>query len=285
MGQTEYWSHHNVTLHTQFRTREESLEFLEWRNGQYLFYDDFFDFESLRGKSILDYGCGPGHDLVAMAERAAPARLIGADISAPSLAEAGARLRLHDTNVELLQLDADRAAIPLDDASVDFFLSSGVLHHCENAVEIMHELHRVLRPGGTGLVMVYNYDSLFVHLCVPYVRQIVESIDAELPLEEAFRRSTDWGDCPHSIWYTPETFSRMASSAGFDAHFDGAAVSAFELGVIGQRFDALRCLELAPEHGRFLRELTIDEHGRALHRGNVAGIDGFYTLKKHADSG
>ena len=176
-----YWSRHNVTQHRTFRTRDESLEYLAWRNAEYLFYDELIPMPDLDGAVVLDFGCGPGHDLVAITERARPARLIGMDVASTSLAEARARLALHGVaEPELVLLDEGSPHIPLDDASVDFFVSSGVLHHIPDVEAVLRELHRVLRPGGRGRVMVYNRDSIWVHLYVPFVRQLAERIDAEL---------------------------------------------------------------------------------------------------------
>src|SRR5262249_38049961 len=40
LSNTDYWTGYNVTGHCQFTTRAQSLDFLRWRNGQYLFYDE-----------------------------------------------------------------------------------------------------------------------------------------------------------------------------------------------------------------------------------------------------
>ncbi len=276
-----YWSRHNVTQHRTFRTRDESLAYLAWRNAQYLFYDELIPMPDLDGAVVLDFGCGPGHDLVAITERARPARLIGMDVASTSLAEARARLALHGVaEPELVLLDEGSPHIPLDDASVDFFVSSGVLHHIPDVEPVLRELHRVLRPGGRGRVMVYNRDSIWVHLYVPFVRQLAERIDAELALDDAFRRSTDGPDCPHSVCYRPAGFVAQAAAAGFGATYLGAAISVHEMGLLPRRFAAIQDERLAAEHRDLLTSLTFDTHGRPLYKGHVAGIDGFFELTR-----
>jgi SAM-dependent methyltransferase len=42
----------------------------------------------------------------------------------------------------------------LDDASQDFVIASHVLEHLADPLEILCEIHRVLRPGGTALVLL-----------------------------------------------------------------------------------------------------------------------------------
>ena len=67
---------------------QESERYLEWRNDQYFKYDELMPVTGKDGRVILDYGCGPGHDLVGFGLRSKPTRLIGMDVSTSSLAEA-----------------------------------------------------------------------------------------------------------------------------------------------------------------------------------------------------
>ncbi|MEO6713938.1 MAG: class I SAM-dependent methyltransferase [Mycobacteriales bacterium] len=277
----DYWAWHNVTMHEEFTTREQSVDYLNWRNSQYLFYGDWLPYDKMRGKTVLDYGCGPGNDLVAVAEWGSPARLIGADVSTASLDEAGRRLKLHPEPVaELILLDENKAHVPLDEGSVDVVISSGVLHHCPNIDDILAELRRVLAPDGVMYVMVYNRESIFARLYVPYLRQIVLQIDAGEPFEEAFKRSTDGAACPHSVAYRPADFVALAERNGFTAKFQGAAISVEEMGWLADRFAAIADMRLAHEHREFLARLAFDEYGRPIHDGQVAGIDGLYELRQ-----
>src|SRR5207245_86101 len=78
-------------------------------------------------KVILDYGCGPGNDLVGFAHDSRPKRLIGIDISHTSLSQAEERLRLHDASADFLQMPYGVYDIPLESESVDYVHCSGVL--------------------------------------------------------------------------------------------------------------------------------------------------------------
>jgi SAM-dependent methyltransferase len=51
-------------------------------------------------------------------------------------------------------------ALPFPDASFDHVYSFGVIHHSPNTEAIVREIYRVLRPGGTFTVMVYNKTSI-----------------------------------------------------------------------------------------------------------------------------
>jgi SAM-dependent methyltransferase len=57
----------------------------------------------------------------------------------------------------------DITDIPVDSASVDLVICSHVLEHVEDDSKAMRELKRVLRPGGTALIMcpVYELESTY----------------------------------------------------------------------------------------------------------------------------
>jgi len=279
-----YWTSHNVTNHRKFTSREASLDHLDWRNNHCLFYDQLMPNAGWDGCVILDYGCGPGNDLVGFSEHSKPKKIIAADVSPASLQEARDRYEWHKETgvpVDFLQMPPNVANIPVAGESVDYVHCSGVLHHMEDPSPVMKEFFRVLKPGGVVRAMVYNYESIWVHLYVPFVRQILRSIDANLPLAEAFRRSTDGEACPISRWYTQEEFLHLAKASGFaKREFSGSSISLIELNLMTHRFSALEHPDLRKIHRDYLKQLTLDAYGRPLYRGEVFGINGHYELKK-----
>lgn len=278
---TEYWSTRNVTFHHHFISAAESLDFLHWRNSQYLFIDELMPTSGFDDKVILDYGCGPGHDVVGFVSFSKPRRVIAMDVSPTSVGEAAHRLSLHGASeiVEFHKIEEEAATLPLDDHSVDYIHSAGVLHHVTNLDKVLGEFRRVLKPDGFVRIMVYNYDSLWVHLYVAFLRQIVEGIDAERPLYDAFRRSTDGPDCPVSRCYKPAEFAAVAARAGFDCRHLGNAVSVWEMSLMHRRFEAIMNPQLKREHRDFLKALQFDAFGRPLSQGHVAGIDSVFQFE------
>jgi ubiquinone/menaquinone biosynthesis C-methylase UbiE len=277
----DYWTRHNVTLHHQFASPAESVAYLEWRNDQYFDYIKHMPLHGVDGLSVLDFGCGPGHDLVGFGLYSKPARLVGADLSSSSLGEARDRLALHGVACELRQLDPRASRLPFEDGTFDFLHSSGVIHHVEDTLTTMRELARILKKGGRGQIMIYNRDSVWYHLYVSYQIRLMEGRYADLSVDEAFARSTDGEDCPISRVHRPEEFVRIAEEAGLSCRFVGAGISAYEAMLFHElRFKANMDRRLAPESRRFLHELTLDERGLPMHRGALAGIDACFAIAK-----
>jgi ubiquinone/menaquinone biosynthesis C-methylase UbiE len=199
------------------------------------------------------------------------------DVSASSIREARARLALHGIDAELHRIEpGDR--LPFEDGAFDHVHSSGVLHHVEDPAAALREIKRVLRPGGTVNVMVYNFDSIWTHLLVAYHRTIVAGRYAGLSLREQFARSTDGEDCPISRCYQPEEFIRVAGAAGFTATFAGAAVAVRELSLLPTRFEAIMDPRLPDASRQFLESLEFDRQMLPLSGGHHAGVDGVYHL-------
>ena len=276
-----YWSAHNVTLHHAFDSADGSLDYFHWRNDQYFNYIELMPVSGRNGEAVLDYGCGPGHDLVGFGVYSRPKRLIGMDISPTSLGEAQARLGLHGIQAELLRLEPTTNRLQLDCESIDYVHSSGVLHHTPDPVAILREFHRILVPGGRARIMVYNRESLWLHLYVAYQKQVLEGAYAGLSLLDAFSKTTDGEDCPISRAYAPTEFVGLCRQAGFIADYLGAAISMHEAGLFQRlRYDAVQSRALPSESRRFLLELKLGSHGFPMYRETYAGVDACYRLTK-----
>lgn len=55
--------------------------------------------------------------------------------------------------VALIDIKASADAIPLDDASQDFIVSSHVVEHLSNVVRALVEWDRLLKPGGISFII------------------------------------------------------------------------------------------------------------------------------------
>lgn len=102
-------------------------------------------FGDVRGKRILDYGCGAAEGGVYLAKLGAD--VVGIDVSAGMLAAAQRLASRHGVKIETRQVTSD--LIPAADQEFDLIYGNGVLHHVSLPVAIP-ELSRILRPGGKG---------------------------------------------------------------------------------------------------------------------------------------
>jgi ubiquinone/menaquinone biosynthesis C-methylase UbiE len=275
-----YWSRHNVTAHRVFNSVAESLAYFDWRNDQYPGYIDLMPVSGCDGKVVLDFGCGPANDLVGFGTFSKPANLIGMDVSGASLAEAESRLRLHGIRTELVKINERDERIPLPDEAIDYLHCSGVLMTVADPLKTLCEFRRVLREGGIARLMVYNYDSIWLHLYVAYILRAKIEAFRTMSVMEVFLRSTDGAECPINRCWTADEFLALGKQSGFEVTHIGNAVSLWELGLLPQRFEAMQSLELPAEHRKFLMELEFDRKGIPHRRGQVAGIDGCYELRK-----
>jgi ubiquinone/menaquinone biosynthesis C-methylase UbiE len=278
-GSAAYWTVYMVT-HDSFQSADESLQHFQWRNAQYPGYIDLMPVAGQDGKVVMDYGCGPGNDLVGFAVYSNPSKLIAVDVSKTALAKAQERLALHGKEAEFIHIEEFSNAIPVPSESVDYIHTSGVLHHCANLDAVLKELHRVLKRDGELAVMVYNYNSIWLHLHAAWVHQLDLGKDQDKPVLDVFRRTTDGEECPVSNCYTPGQFLELMRCHGFEGTFKGAAIALAEMKILERRFDAIEDRRLPAEHRNFLSALTFDERGIPLYQGSVAGNDACYIFKK-----
>ncbi len=281
-----YWTGHTVNSRP-FATAKASADYLEWRFAEYPLFRELSGlWGDHAGETVLDYGCGPGDDLTGLALYSRASKLIGLDVSATALGLAAQRLALHGIDparVVLEQVRDDRPEIPLEDASVDYVNCGGVLHHTSSPEELLAELRRVLRPNGRAFVMVYNSDSVWLHLYVAYEKMLHDEAYAGFDLDEAFRRLTDGVDCPISRHYAPAQMIASCERAGLSARYVGGYLSRHELRQLETHWaGAISDERLGDPHRDFLRSLSFDAWGRPMIRGFHAGIGGVYHLRPTA---
>jgi ubiquinone/menaquinone biosynthesis C-methylase UbiE len=98
------------------------------------------------GARMLEVGCGRGVALPALDRLRLPRRLTGLDIDEALLVEAHARARRTATRCELVH--GDVRAMPFADGTFDVVVDFGTLFHIARPEAALHEIARVLRPGG-----------------------------------------------------------------------------------------------------------------------------------------
>jgi SAM-dependent methyltransferase len=98
---------------------------------------------------VLDAGCGPGAHAAALLERGAT--VTGVDSSSAMVAMASRRL----PDAHFLQADLSMP-LPFGTASFEVVLASLVMHYLRDWGPTLHELHRVLAPGGRLVISTHH---------------------------------------------------------------------------------------------------------------------------------
>jgi SAM-dependent methyltransferase len=133
------------------RARDLGPSDYSFTDSQYLRHESWiapaFDMlGDLRGKRVLDLGCGHGMASVVMARQGA--EVVACDLSLGYVREANARAIANNVRTQLLICDGER--LPFADHSFDRIWGNAILHHLDLR-KAAPELARVLTPGGRAV--------------------------------------------------------------------------------------------------------------------------------------
>lgn len=151
------------------------------------------------GETVLDLGSGGGLDCFLAARQVGPAgRVIGVDMTPEMLSRARQSAeRLGLKNVEFREGYLE--SLPVDSATVDAVLSNCVINLAPDKQEVLHEVFRVLKPGG---------------------RFMVSDIVTNRPVPEARREnSADWCGCTSGALPIGEYREKLARAGFVDIQF------------------------------------------------------------------
>jgi SAM-dependent methyltransferase len=105
-------------------------------------------------KRVLDVGCGASARNPFFVRRYWGRDAVAVDLSWHTLQQAQARISVPFVSGNVL-------ALPFQDDTFDFVISTGVIHHAPFPRDSLRELQRVVRPGGGLFVSVYNRRSVY----------------------------------------------------------------------------------------------------------------------------
>lgn len=114
-------------------------------------------FDRNEGKRLLEVGFGTGTDLLQFARGGA--HVTGIDLTPRSIEIARRRFEVYGLNGQFAIGDGESLSFP--ESSFDVVYSFGVLHHTPDTARAVQEIHRVLKPGGKAIVMLYHRASLY----------------------------------------------------------------------------------------------------------------------------
>jgi SAM-dependent methyltransferase len=155
----------------------------------------------VRGRRVLDAGCGAGAQAVELVRRGA--LVTGVDLSSGLLGIARGRL---GSDVALHQANLAQP-LPLADSVFDLVVSSLVMHYLAEWEPTLREFHRVLTPGGRVVMSTHH----------PFLDMRISGSDDYLG---TYRFTEDWEVDGHTMrmrfWHRPLRAMLAAfTSSGF----------------------------------------------------------------------
>ena len=141
---------------------------------------------NVTGKKLLEIGLGEGAESERLIRQGA--RWSGVDLTAEAVERVRTRLTLRELPYDELR-QGSVLDLPFADDSFDMVFSHGVLHHVPEIKQAQSEIHRVLRPGGELVIMMYARWSLNYLVSIGLIRRA--TLVAAYPLARAGILSAD----------------------------------------------------------------------------------------------
>jgi SAM-dependent methyltransferase len=141
---------------------------------------------NVTGKDLLEIGLGEGAESELLIRQGA--RWSGVDLTAEAVERVRTRLALRELPYGELR-QGSVLELPYAANSFDMVFSHGVLHHVPEIKQAQSEIHRVLRPGGELVIMVYARWSLNYLVSIGVIRRA--ALLAAYPLARAGVVSSD----------------------------------------------------------------------------------------------
>lgn len=194
--------------------RNIDRKFLKWipfmQKGGYPFLTNYIDMKGLKGKKLLDIACGTGvltEQFVRM----------GADVTAIDLTPKAVELtkkRLDLYHLNAVVMEADAQQMPFADNTFDFVCAWGCLMHMPETEKAISEIHRILKPGGKMLAMMYHRDSVHLRYCIQLGRGILRGKYLTYDDQSLINRYTDGAHVGGNMlakFYTRKQFRSLFS--------------------------------------------------------------------------
>ena len=153
-----YWDNHihDLAITTQPVGSPGFFQQLDdYRYDKLNYLPGLVDFSSFQGKKVLEVGCGAGIDLVRFAR--VGANVTGVDLSKTAIDLARRNIEQNGLTADLFVMNGE--AMQFHDDSFDVVYAHGVLQYTADTKKMIAEIHRVLKPEGEAILMVYNRNS------------------------------------------------------------------------------------------------------------------------------
>src|SRR5215475_13231400 len=158
----------------------------------------------VRGKDVLDLGCGNGENTILLANRGA--KVSGLDICDSLINLARRRMQVNGFVEGFEFFTGSAHELPFPDRSFDVVFGMAILHHLD-LEQTSREVWRVLRPGGYAIFMEPVRNSKLLRLIrklIPYRAPDVSPFErplTDLELERFAARFSRYHSAPYQLPY------------------------------------------------------------------------------------
>jgi ubiquinone/menaquinone biosynthesis C-methylase UbiE len=102
----------------------------------------------IRGRTLLDFGCGAGGITLHIAKTHLPAEIVGYDVEQPVIERARAAAAAEGLSSVVRFVSSPPGRLPFEDGVFDVVFSKDAMIHVPDKEALFAELFRVLKPGG-----------------------------------------------------------------------------------------------------------------------------------------
>lgn len=202
-------------------------KFDDWYFAFYPYLFLHIPFEELKGKDVMEVGLGYGTVAQRLAEMGCNYR--GLDIAAGPVSMVNHRLQ--QAGLEGNAVQGSILQPPFEPESLDYVFAIGCLHHTGDLQEAIKQCHRLLRPGGKLIFMVYyaysyrrwygNFGETLGYLGREVLgrRAVVgQSKDKD---RAAYDANSDGAGAPHTDWISVRSLRHLCRDySGFSARIE-----------------------------------------------------------------
>jgi ubiquinone/menaquinone biosynthesis C-methylase UbiE len=170
-------------------------------------YADLVEKRTEKGAAVLEVAPGPGYLSIELARRGFA--VTGVEISQDFVDIERRNAREAAVTVDFKQGNA--SALPLPDNAFDFVICSAAFKNFKEPLVALNEMHRVLKPEGTALILDMNHDATKEDIENEIKKTGMKGFD-RLFVRFAFKTFLRNGA------YTKEGFERLIAESDFSRH-------------------------------------------------------------------
>ncbi|MBW2541927.1 MAG: methyltransferase domain-containing protein [Deltaproteobacteria bacterium] len=191
----DYWNTHPLGLQyvTDANIEVGSPEFFAhirpWMNPfKFDWIMDRIDREAagLRGKHLLEIGCGMGFDSLEFLKRGV--RVTATDLTPAAVEFAKRHFEIEGVEPEDVRVE-NGLALSFPDETFDAVWSNGVLHATGDTALAIREVRRVLKPGGRAIISHFYRKPSWMWTLHRFGRENIEYQEEDPPVNEFYSES------------------------------------------------------------------------------------------------